>query len=295
MVPTTSEVNTDNTLANGGIYSDLRQVPVTTDLFYDGTNISYPTADHNYASVYVLENGGKITIEPCVRIFDCTFDLKTGSEIVFDNWPTNQINVARYNLLLNGGKVTKRDDHWLFQNNTEQRKILEYEAADFIYAGENVDQGQAQGDFIVDNGSEVIFTASNQIKLKDGFKAKQGSRFHAKISPINLPGCPPRMVGTKNIPSQTQNDYIDKHDLLVFPSVTSSNAIVRFKIINEGYYSIQVYNQLGELITSLIDDKILRKNNYNLHADFTTLKPGMYILKLAGPDLELTTRFIKEN
>lgn len=294
--PTVAEVDQDNTIANGGPYTDKRLVPVTTDLFYDGTNPSYPTNDPKYSSVYILENGGKITLEPCVRVFDCTFDLKTGSEIIFENWPTNQINFARYQLLLNGGKVTERDEQWLFQNKTETRTILNYEAADFIKAGTNVDNNQPQGAYIVDAGADVTFAASNQVVLKHGFRANAGSKFHAYISPVTVPGCPQRIARPDHDNSQTENmNNKNNNQFFLAPSLTTSRSFLNFKIQREGYYSIEVLNALGETQMKFFDNRFFRANTYKLDEDFTDLAPGVYICKLSGADEQYTTKFIKSN
>lgn len=153
--PYLNDVVNENTAKNGGPYvtndpfdpNYLTNLNVTTDLFKDFHNVDpvYLDNDHSCASIYHLANGSKITVEPCVRIFDATFEVNTGSEIVFENWSTNQINVERYKLLQNGGTITRCNEDFLLQDDHDDKKILHYRAGNSLLAGENVDINKPSG------------------------------------------------------------------------------------------------------------------------------------------------------
>lgn len=295
VVPTVSDVDLDNTVENGGPFSDKRDVPVITDLFYDGNDPAYPTNDHRYSSIYKIEDGASITIEPCVKLFDCTFDLKQGSEIIFENWLTNQINHNRYMILLDGGKITKRSDNWLFQNEMESRSILNFEGADFIRAGNNVDINRPTGDYIVDTGAQIYFSASNQIILDVGFSAKLGSDFEASIKSVSVPGCPNRITRPNDNDIYSVNTNLNENLLFVFPNIITEASIIRLNIKKEDSYSLYIFNSMGQLKKIIFEQKILKVNNYNIHEDISDLISGMYLCKLVSSSSESTAKVIKVN
>ena len=67
-------------------------------------------------------------------------------------------------------------------------------AADQLYAGYDVGSPRANGNVIVQVGSEVRFKAGNEVGLFDGFFAADGSEFHAYNAPCNSDCFPPAPV-----------------------------------------------------------------------------------------------------
>lgn len=302
--PYLQDVLAENTDKNGGPYEEndsfdpnyLTNLNVTTDLFKDFHIVdpAYPSDNHKYASIYHLDNGGKITIEPCVRIFDATFEVNPGSEIAFENWSTNQINVERYQLLYEGGTVTKGDENFLFQNMNEGRKILQYKAGNSIKVGENVDINSSPGTYTALSGAEIKFRANNFISLESGFDSELGSFLDAQIEPVAIPACGPLKLGRKNYENQTSN--LEKFGISYFecsPNPINSNSVLMFKIGNKSNVTLQIFNSLGQLISTICDEKQMQSGSYTYNISKTDVNPGIYFAKLVADNESKSLKFIK--
>lgn len=303
LYPFLQEVQRDNTTANGGVYAsnELFNVPVTTDLYKENhvSSIYDPTnTDHRFASIYHLANNSKLTIEPCVQIFDATFEVNSGSEIVFENDLTNQVNVNRYQLLYNGGEVTKRRDNFLFQAETENKSILNYEAGDAILAGDHVDPAKAAGEYILTSQSNSSFVANNYIDLESGFHAENGSVFTASIQPVSIPTCtpnPPLRRGLSEQAIATENKTIQPAISLVStPNPFVSDCYFIFSIEEQSEVSLSLYNSNGAEIASISNHKILAKGKYNYHFTGENLSSGLYLAKLIVNSKQKIIKLIKE-
>ncbi|HRH64880.1 MAG TPA: T9SS type A sorting domain-containing protein [Bacteroidia bacterium] len=303
LYPFLQEVQRDNTTANGGVYAsnELFNVPVTTDLYKENhvSSIYDPTnTDHRFASIYHLANNSKLTIEPCVQIFDATFEVNSGSEIVFENDLTNQVNVNRYQLLYNGGEVTKRRDNFLFQAETENKSIINYEAGDAILAGDHVDPAKAAGEYILTSQSNSSFVANNYIDLESGFHAENGSVFTALIQPVSIPTCtpnPPLRRGLSEQAIATENKTIQPAiNLVSTPNPFVSDCYFIFSIEEQSEVSLSLYNSNGAEIASISNHKILVKGKYNYHFTGENLSSGLYLAKLLVNSKQKIIKLIKE-
>ncbi len=292
--PYYTDVLNSNTADNGGPYSNYNDVPVETDLELEHHVTGYPSGDSKYSSIYHLQSGSKLTIEPCVKLFDCIFEINPGSEMVFANetgGPT--INPDRYQLLYNGGTVTKRALTFTLPeptgSYTETRSILRYESAEPLVAA-----GQF-GDYTVASGADVTFASELQVVLKDGFRANQGSKFHAYITPVNLPGCNGSRIGRDNSEGNFSDTFSKNGDFFLAPSVTSNSSNMHFKVQKDGYYTIEVMNSLGEIKKTVYNNRYFKSEDYSVSQDFTDLAPGVYLCTLTGNNQQVSTKFIKSN
>ncbi len=276
--------------------NDLRSFPIETDLRYEGINPDYlgHPNDPRYSSIYRLMNGSKLTIEPCVHIYDCTFDVNPGAEMVFENWPTNQHNVNRYNVLKNGGTITKRDNSFLFQNRNEVEFILKFEAGDFIRAGESVDLSSPTGTYSVLANSEVHFTANNYIDLQPGFNADANSTFTASINSIVIPGCPPQR---KRKPQGVDNDLLPESKTYKFfhasPNPATDEISLMFGIKNSTSVTLLIYDVYGKLVSVIAENKFLNFGEYSYKYKIGNLSNGIYFARLSTADETEAIRFIK--
>ncbi|MBL7928430.1 MAG: hypothetical protein JNL47_03000, partial [Bacteroidia bacterium] len=159
--PTEAEVLADYTPENGcWNISDLRQVPVRTDLRTDVAG--YPNnpavEDHSvFASIYYLEPGSKLTIAECAKIFDAYFEVKQGASLIFNDhsqvvgMEDKSSNSGRYKIKCEGGAVLRNNaDVQYVQNGIiTQTNPLNYIARQTIEAGHAVDPNtdQPQGNF----------------------------------------------------------------------------------------------------------------------------------------------------
>jgi hypothetical protein len=297
--PYKCDVAADNIPENGGTYNDPREVPVTTDLFVDSHDTyGYPTNDHKYASVYHLESGSKVTVQTCVKLFDCTFDVQTGSELFFEDW-FNQINVNRFGILLNGGKLTKGQSHFYFQDKNEQDKILEFQSASTIEAGSNVTSTIAQGPYTVETNADVTFVANDEITLSDGFTASAGSEFDARISPVTIPPCSAHRPAN----THTTLDYMQKasealqqlSSASISPNPTNQNTEIKFSVNSLKYLSLKIFDAYGREVKTIIDNIEFKTGSYTYNFDTSILNPGVYYCKLFSGEEEETMKLIKIN
>jgi hypothetical protein len=293
------EVTAENITDNGGPYSDLKDVPVTTDLYVDyHDTYNYPTNDHNYASIYHLESGSKVTVEPCVKFFDCSFDLQTGSEMFFEHWKTNQININRYNILLNGGKLTKADPQFLFQNKNELDKILEFQA-NTIKAGSYVDINNTYGPYSVKPNADVTFIA-DEITLSDGFTAEAGAEFDARAVSITFaPDCssqrPAGSHTTLNSKQKASEAIKQFSNASLSPNPVNQNTEIKFSVNFSKRLSLKVFDAYGREVKTLIDNVEFRMGNYTFPFDASRLNPGVYYCKLFSGEEEETLKLVKVN
>ena len=203
------------------------------------------------------------------------------------------INPDRYLLLYNGGTVTKRADSYTFPENstpyTETRSILRYESAEPIVAS-----GQL-GEYTVASGADVTFASELKVVLKDGFKASQGSKFHAYITPVDLAGCNGSRMAWPNRDENSSTTFSKNNNFFLAPSLTTSSSQLYFEVLKDGYYSIQVMNSLGEIKKTIYGNRYFKADKYNVQQDFSDLAPGVYLCKLEGNNEQSTTKFIKTN
>ena len=296
--PYASEVDAANTPANGGPFTDptKRDVPVETDLYKDfHVDPQYPSNDHKYASIYHLLSGSKLTIEPCVKIFDATFEINPGSEIVFQDWSTNQINVQRYQLLFKGGIVTKRDQSFLMQNENETDKALNWEGGDYIAAGANVDVNKDDGEYTIENNAHVTFEATNYIDIKSGFYAKDKSEFEASIKPVIIPPCGPmRIRNPRNNNSADLNNTSGIGYFTVSPNPAIDNSYFMFEVFEKSNARIIIYDSMGKIIQQVGENSLLPSGKYSFKFQSENLSPGIYFAKLITMDSQKSIKFIKQ-
>lgn len=287
---------------NGGPFTDptKQDVPVKTDLVkefhvssvYDPTN-----TDSKFASLYHLMNGSKLTVGPCVKIFDATFEVNSGSEIEFENWSTNQINIDRYQLLFNGGTISKRNESYFFQNRAETLKILKWKANDFITAGEDVDPDPSSivGQYSIEAGSEVSFIAGNSIDLMPGFEVKSTGDFFASIEAVAVPACPPFKKGRNILRNQIGSQ--NSSEIVYFtcsPNPTSLKTYFMFELNRKSKVTIKIFNSQGVEVSDVSNDKFLPEGKYSNMFNVENLSAGLYLARLQTELSESTVRFIKQ-
>lgn len=322
--PTIAEVTAANIQANGFNCSgcDLRIIPANTDLTSeepsDATNFplsAQASTQHLYASRYYLDNGGntfpKLTIENCVGLFDCTFDVKPGSTMEFndytlhygteDNSYTNTGNrsINRFKIQTLGGAVLRNlaPIQYLQNGNITQSTALHYTATQDIFAGNNVDPDadinalSVNHDYKVQSGADVTLEANNTIYLKDGFSALSGSTFTAKIAATTLAAgtpCPskavyPRLAGNES----TQNKKTMEDGLLAFPNPTSG--ILTLYNNNKPILAKEI------TITDAFGRTVFEKTNFNSMRDvidFSSQPNGVYLAKVLSNGNKKPLRFV---
>lgn len=275
--PSEQQVITANTTANGGIYSDLRDVPVPVDA--TNPDVSWddpatPDIDERYG-YYKIENLGQITVEPCVRIFDAKFEVNQGGTLVFEDYP-HVLNPARFTVTGNGGAVAKNYVNTQYLQNTvvTQPQLIPYIATNKIYAGEDVDpNANTIAPYILEPGSHVDFLAGNTIYLRDGFRAKAGSSFHANCHYVSSPVCNivSRMANNQQS-IQPGNETVNQ-SLIITPNPASNQVKIVCQGISQGILQI----------TDMTNRMVLQKElNTQSNVDVSALPTGLYIVNASN-------------
>lgn len=158
LYPTVDEIENTTICDAADELDDQRLIHVETDL---QTNVSFTTSegiDLTAPAFYILEPGSKLTIEPCVSIFDVTFLVRTGAELIFH---PNQ-TYGNFRILEEQADVENLPDKIIeinLPNKTcnDCRCVQEYDIAQ---------------DLVVDNGEILIWmtdkTVRSNITIKSG-------------------------------------------------------------------------------------------------------------------------------
>ena len=172
----------------------------------------------------------------------------------------------------------------LFLQNETILSIENYYAV-HIEAGGSV-TGPPQGPFIVEDGAVVGCIAGQDIKLKDGFHAKNGSIFHAMIDTVYCPEIPDLQYyqsGNTRTESITNNSFInfnyEETQFVIYPNPTKGMLYIDHKKQDSGSYQLVLLNIFGNEILNI---KNISSANYTL--DLSNFTAGMYFV-----------RFIKNN
>jgi len=298
--PSIANVTADNNdPQTGGPYADPRDVPVRTDLRSENTNDPQDpnTPWHSvYSSRYYLKTGCKLTIEPCVNIFDATFDVEEGATLVFENQQYNlgfehkklnqTQNLGRYKIKGLGGAILRNYNATQYVQNGKitQPYNLHYIATSTILAGATVaaivdDDDQPIGNYTIEPVGDVQFTAPDLISLRDGFSAKTGCTFKAKCEdPGLLPDCPQQFNG--NGGSKMMQNHFQPNANILFDGIVTPNpndGLFTYRANNfshENNCTVEIINSIG---LKLISKEIVSEN---IFFDLSKYGKGVYFLKV---------------
>jgi len=122
-------------------------------------------------------------------------------------------------------------------------------------------------------GANVTYDAGNQVRLKPGFKALQGSRFHAFID-----GCGgnAKINGEANEMDAIENDI----GLKIYPNPLSESANISYTLHEEDRVSIYLYDATGKTITTLAENQAQTVGKHQLELNASNLLTGIYYIKL---------------
>ncbi len=305
--PSMKEVQEANTIANGGPYIDYKNVPVPVNanelMPVSGNPIDYPTVSWDDLSptsliderfgYYYIENLGRITVEPCVKIFDVIFQANPGGTLLFEEYPSVK-NPARFKSLAMGGAVLKNYSNIQYVQNgiITQPYPLIYIAQDEIFSGQQVDPdiNVPIGSYSIEPGANVTFRAANAIKLEDGFHAKNGSAFKAHCPTILYSPCTTTSAGSRNSVAltslQSPENIITQEQLIVSPNPGTR------------IFKVEVKNNIGNYFISITDifgRKILEQNSNPgyLLFDIGNQPKGMYIVTAKTSQKQWVEKIIK--
>lgn len=194
----------------------------------------------------------------------------------------------------------------VFTTNGVEGSNLKESAADVIVAGSNVDNTKTIGPVTVDFNSTILYTATNEIQLLDGFSAEQGSEFKAQIA-----GCPNNLNRTSDLSYINVNpdpDYVPLPPLLsdeeaiaikqsnnsnlndvikIFPNPSNGNFKLILNTNNVLPNSLTILDSQGKILK-----QIENPNQYEYDFKFVELAVGLYLVNANYNDYVLSQKFI---
>ncbi len=300
--PSPAEVQADNTAINGGPFNDLRDVPVRTDLRSEDPNFPdvVTNPDHSkYASLYRLANNSKLTLDPCVRVFDAAFILNPGSTLELAN-KTTIIGLHRVAIDRNGGRLIEKyelnNGTLYLQDKTETALAPNtYYVNSKIFAGENVEPSSPVGPYIASTGTDLEMIARDYIKLDHGFHAENGSEVKIQIDPfMQIPSCPPPASGGSGnrFANLSANSIVDAtaHIKLLPTLFTNSTGIYSENKNEDPIVSVEVLDGSGKKIK-----QINEINDYFVEVDLSSMNDGMYFFIIQTNNNRKVLKGVKQN
>ena len=183
-------------------------------------------------------------------------------------------------------------------NTTESADItldesIEDETTRYHTSGKITTQAGTSTIFDVEENSDVTLVAGEKIVMKDGSRVREGNIFYAYICDPNDGGgrikkpSTPRHVVTGDAP------YSNGYGLLMtFPNPTSATTTVKYRVAETGRVQIDLVNETGEHILTLLDQQDHPVGDYDVSYDVSLLPSGTYYVTFTTPGARLTQKML---
>jgi hypothetical protein len=76
-----------------------------------------------------------------------------------------------------------------------------------------------------------------------------------------------------------------------YPNPFNPSTVIKFGIPEAGFYTLKVYNTLGQEVANLVSGQ-LRRGNYNINFDASRLSTGVYIYSIRGNNVNISKKMI---
>lgn len=147
---------------------------------------------------------------------------------------------------------------------------------------------EAKNSFTVPTGKSAKFESVNEIILKPGFHAEEGSVFTAKIDTDNNINTSAKNIAKKN---NSDTEEVDSEDWFIklSPNPASNYIVIEFDKTVE-VCNIQVYNTNGSIV---LVKEFKNQNSFTINID--NLSTGMYYIKIIRSDaVSEVKKFLKK-
>jgi hypothetical protein len=151
--------------------------------------------------------------------------------------------------------------------------------------------------FEIQTDADVTFCAGNEIRLGSGFKAVNGSDFHAKIYScdgcVKVSGSPSPIIFTneeieKNNICNNLNYYLS-HNI---PNPFSNTTEINYSLPKPSPVSIEVYNSIGLKVYELVNKPMQNTGEYKVTFNSGNLPNGIYFYTMRTPEYIETKKMI---
>jgi len=127
---------------------------------------------------------------------------------------------------------------------------------------------------IIKVGANVTYDAGNQVRLRPGFKAIAGSRFHAIID-----GCE-EDTGTRFSTGYDFDTNINNFELNIYPNPTIQMVKINYTLPKEDEVTLILFDTTGKRLANLAENQPQQAGQHKLELDASNLPIGIYYLKL---------------
>lgn len=171
-----------------------------------------------------------------------------------------------------------------------------------VQAGNTI---ETSGNVIIKSGSEHKFTAGQQIILKPGFHAEEGSNYTAAIEPCELiakmmisenESLTDSLIEEKNNLFKLKTESLDlkvQTSVYAFPNPSRDFTTIEYSLSNNEVITIEIYDINGILITTLMSNKSHKQGIYQVDFDTSNLPSGQYNCVLKTSSALKNCRIIK--
>jgi len=77
-----------------------------------------------------------------------------------------------------------------------------------------------------------------------------------------------------------------------YPNPFNPKTVIRFGLPQDAKVSLKIYNALGELVQTLIDQEVLNAGSYEKEFDASSLPSGVYIYRLSSDKFNATKKMV---
>lgn len=179
---------------------------------------------------------------------------------------------------------------------------------DSIYDGDYVSNERIRSKGRIKEGASVMFKSGSSIALEGGFTVLANSNFTAMIDPCagagrafeDLNGIIYKTDYISGKPTKSINDALSLtkvnpillEDLKVFPNPFKSGTNIHYSLPQTSNVTIKIVHVNGQEVSTLVNNNIQEKGQYQLDFKANNLSEGLYLLQLHTDTGLITKRLV---
>ena len=102
------------------------------------------------------------------------------------------------------------------------------------------------------------------------------------------------LIGNKEFINEIMREYLPTEYILYqnYPNPFNPRSIIRFSIPNQDRVTLSVYNILGQLVSTLIDDEVFDVGYYEISFDGGRLASGVYVYSITAGEFTSSRKMV---